>query len=424
MVSNLLNTFARVGMVAILARIYAREEFGVWVVITSTTAILATSDFGIGNALRNKLAALATRGESGNNEAREYFLSAFYFFLIAALVLSVGLLIFRRFIPFQLLFKTSDVALQRVGADILITVQIIFLVGIPLGIGPVMFFAYQESTWNAMFTLANGLIGTAMVCGLALMGKSIASTAIWYFLTGLLVTTVGTAGFLRRRRWNPLRVTVRLILPRVWSLISVSLRFAFLQVSTVFIVNMSTIAASATIGSGTAAEYNLVQKLFVVVITLFHSFLNPLWAGYNDASNRGDWAWCRRTFNKTIFITITLFSASVIVFTIWGNWFLKLFAGPAYISFPLLFVLVGVWSMNFTLWSVSSTFLFALGRINFMCILLALLAVVGISLQGSLGVRYGIIGIAIVPAVLFLIAAIAAIVQGYGILRAGMRVNA
>ena len=144
MVSNLLNTLARVGIIALLARIYARDEFGIWVAITSATAILATSDFGMGNALRNKLAALAVRGKTGNDEAREYFLSVFYFFLIAALVLSAGLLIVSRFIPLQMLFKTSDVALQRAGADILIAVQVIFLIGIPLGIGPTMFFAYQE----------------------------------------------------------------------------------------------------------------------------------------------------------------------------------------------------------------------------------------------------------------------------------------
>lgn len=415
-VSSLVNTIARVGMVALLTRIYAREEFGVWAAITSATAIMATSDFGIGNALRNKLAALAVQGETGDDEAREYFLSVFYFFLIAALLLSAGLLLVSQFIPFQMLFKTSDVVLQRAGADIFIAVQIIFFIGIPLGIGPTMFFAYQESVWGAVFSLLYGLIGAVMVCGLALTGQSIVTTAIWYFLVGLLVTMVGTAVFLHRRRWNPLRVTPRLILPRVWSLLSLSLRFGALQVTSAFIFNAATLVTSATIGVVNAAEYNLAQKLYTFVVGLYVSLYNPLWAGYADAVNRGEWLWCQRTLKRMVVLTALVFGGITLIFTFSGNWFLQLLAGKGYVGQPLLFFFLGIWAWSYCSFTSAMAFQSALGRINLMTSLTLLAAILFIPLSNCLGRLFGLNGIALTSALIFSFLALASTMEGFAII--------
>ena len=417
MASTLLTTLARVGMIALLARIYVRDEFGVWLAITSATAILATSDFGIGNALRNKLAALAARGKTCDDEAREYFLSVFYFFLVATLILSAGLLIVSRFIPLQVLFKTSDAVLQRAGADILIAVQVIFLIGIPLGIGPVMFFAYQETAWSAVSSLAYGLVGVVMVCGLALAGQSIGSTAIWYFLAGLLVNTASTAIFLHRRSWNPLRVTPRLILPRVWSLLSLSLRFAIVQISGAFIYNVATLVTCATISVAEAAEYNLVQKLYGFALGLYLSVYNPLWVGYADAVQRGDWNWCQKILRRTLALTAAVFTGMTIVFTFFGNFFLQVFAGKGYVSQPALFTLLGLWAIFYILWGCVMAFLTAVEDINIMMVLTLICAIIFMPISGILGQRFGVLGIAVSSVLVFAPLAVLGYVQSFWIVR-------
>lgn len=417
MASSLVNTLTRVGIVALLARLYAREEFGVWAAITSATAIIATSDFGIGNALRNKLAALAVQGDTGDDEAREYFLSVFYLFLIAAFLLSAGLMLISQFIPFQMLFKSSDMALQNAGADILIAVQIIFIIGIPLGIGSTMFFSYQESTWSAMISIAGGLVTMVMVCGLALAGQSIVVTAVWYFLAALLVNTVGTIIFLQRRRWNPLQVTMRLILPRVWSLLSLSLRFAVLQVTSAFIFNAATLVTSATISVDNAAEYNLAQKLYTFAVGLYVSLYSPLWAGYADAVNRGEWVWCQRTLTRTVALTALVFSGIVLILTFSGNWFLQLLAGKGYVGQPLLFFLLGIWAWSYCSFTSAMAFQSALGRINFMTSLTLLASILVIPVSNRLGQLFGLYGIALTSALIFTVLAVASTMEGYAIIR-------
>jgi O-antigen/teichoic acid export membrane protein len=417
MFSTLVNTMTRVGMVALLARIYAREEFGVWVAITSMTAVIATSDFGIGNALRNKLAALVTKGKIGNDEAREYFLSVFYFLLIAAFLFSIGLLIAGHFIPFQLLFKTSDVSLQHAGAYILIAVQIIFLFSIPLGLASVMFFAYQETLWSAAFSMAYGLFSMVIVCILALIKQSIVSTAIYYFLAGLVINVVGTAAFLVRRRWNPFQVTLRLILPRVWSLLSISMRFAAIQVAGAFIYNSATLVTSAIIGVADASEYNLVQKLYTLAIALYLSVYNPLWMGYAAAIHRDDWNWCKRTLEHTLILTTIVFGGIAIIFTFFGNFFLQILAGKGYVSQSMLFALLGLWALFYILWSCVMAFLTAAENVNIMVIFTVFIAIIFTPISGIIGQNLGIIGIAASSALAFTPLAIIGHIQAFWIIR-------
>jgi O-antigen/teichoic acid export membrane protein len=416
-VSNFVNTVFRLGMIALLARVYAREEFGVWVAITSMTAVLVTSDFGIGNALRNKLAWLAAKGEKGNDDAREYFLSVLYCFLLAAIVLSIGVVIGGRFVPLQMLFRTSNVVLRLAGAEILTVAQVIFLLGIPLGLGPVMFFAYQETNWSAAFGVAYGLSGAVVVFGLALIGQSIVSTAIGYFLAGLVVTTIGTVVFLIRRRWNPLRVTPRLILPRVWGLLSLGLRFAAIQVSGAFIYNAATLVTSATIGVGDAAEYNLVQKLYTFAIGLYLGLYNPLWSAYADAAHRDDWNWCERTLKRTLVLTAVIFGGFAVFVTMFGNSLLKVMAGGQYISQRLLFALLGLWALCHILWSCVMAFLTAVERINMMAILTVICAGLFVPIGGILGKRLGIVGIAVASVVVLAPLAILGHITAFRVVR-------
>ena len=53
-----LDAICRLIVVMILVRYYSKEAFGVWAAITSVAAIVVTGDFGIINALRNKISLL------------------------------------------------------------------------------------------------------------------------------------------------------------------------------------------------------------------------------------------------------------------------------------------------------------------------------------------------------------------------------
>lgn len=75
-----LDSLCRFGIVLVLVRYYTKEEFGIWAAITSLAAIILTGDFGITNALRNKISRLLVEEEDNSIESQKYFYSSFYFF--------------------------------------------------------------------------------------------------------------------------------------------------------------------------------------------------------------------------------------------------------------------------------------------------------------------------------------------------------
>lgn len=417
-ISSFVGTLTRVGLIAILARIYSKEQFGIWVTITSATAIMATSDFGIGNALRNKLSQLRVKGDpKSDDEAREYFLSVIYFFLFIALAISLFLIFFHDHIPYYKVFKTDNAALKQEGVNILLAVQVIFLLSIPLGIGSSMFFAYMEATWVATFNILNGIATLVAIGILASMGKSITVASVLFFLFSLIISIAGTLYFLHRRKWKFFQIRVKMILPRVWGLLALSFKFAILQFASVFMYNATTLVVTAKISLTDGAELNLVQKLYTFIIAIYLSLYNPLWAGYSDAIYRNDWDWSKKTLKRTILATTILFVTALFVFSFSGNFFLNLLAGKGYVSQSVLFILMGFWALFYCLYSMGVAFISATGKINLITALTASGAMFFVSIALFFSEKWGIVGISIWSALSFFLLGCAANYHAFFIIR-------
>jgi len=398
-VSTFINTLTRVGLISMLARIYTKDQFGVWVAITSATAVMGTSDFGIGNALRNKLAGLHAKND--NEEARNYFLSVIYFFIIFAIIISVVIFLFRDQIPYGSVFKTDNLVLKSQGTYILIAVSIIFLFSIPTGIGATMYFAYQEAKWVGLFSIIDGVSGLIVIGAFAFCGQSIVTTSIFFFVETLIVNSISTIYFMRRRKWTFKGFKIKFMFTRVWSLLALSFTFAVLQIAGTFIYNSVTLIATSHVSLADAAQLNLVQKLYTVGISIYLSFYNPLWAGYADAIHKKEWQWIKKTMVKTLQITSGLFISSIIIFTFFGNFFLKILAGNSYVSQKALFISMGSWALFYSLYSMGVAFLSALGKIKVITFFTGICALFFLYMASYLSGKWGILGISGLSAAIY-----------------------
>ena len=177
-----LDAICRLIVVMILVRYYSKEAFGVWAAITSVAAIVVTGDFGIINALRNKISLLLVEEKGESINSQKYFYSVFYFFLLLAVVLTILLLCLFPYIPLEVLFKTNNLELQAIGVQILIMVQIIFIFTIPLTIGNSLYFTFQESHFSALFTSLQAIFTVLIIYILSLCHVSIVFISMAYFV--------------------------------------------------------------------------------------------------------------------------------------------------------------------------------------------------------------------------------------------------
>lgn len=363
-----IDAVCRLLLVMILARIYSKDEFGIWATITSTAAIVATGDLGITNALRNKVSLLLVQDKGDSSNSQRYFYSAFYLFLSFAVLASLVLLACKSYIPFDLLFKTDNQKLQEAGVDILIGVQLIFLFTIPLTIGCALFFSYQESHYSAKVTALQAILTLIIIVILALLDSSIILISIVYFLISMVISFGGTLFFVYRHKWFNFCISKKDFYLCNKELLLTGIKFMTLQLSSSFLQNAGTIAASAMLGIRSAAEFNMVTKLYTFAVSVIQSIFNPLWGAYADAYYKGEFDWCKKAYIQSARLIVLLFGLFTLATMGLGNLGLAILAGPQYTSTTWMFTLLGMNTLLYMLFNSATLLPKSSGRINLLLI--------------------------------------------------------
>lgn len=401
LLSSLIGNLTRVGTVMILSRSYSKEEFGIWATVTSTAAVIAYGDFGIINALRNKLSQLIVQGEEVMIDAKKYFFSSLIFFMFLSLLLSLIILIISKFISFDMLFKTENQHLKEQGVLIILWVQFLFFLNIPLSMGVASFFSFHESKYSALFSTMQALISFIIVVIFTLFKFSIVAISIGYFVSSTLISGVGTLYFIKRRKWYSYNFIFKEFYCQIKELITTGIKFMGFQLSNSFLQNAGTILASSFLGLSIAAEFNMVQKIYAFFTGIYQSIFNPIWGGYAEAAARKDWKWCRETLSNSLLISIIVFTLTIITLYFFGNYFLLFFAGKGYVATPVLFLLVGLTSLFFILFSTSTIFQNATNRMNYLLIATITSCFIIFPLSKFFMTKFNINGLAISTAIIW-----------------------
>jgi O-antigen/teichoic acid export membrane protein len=414
--SSIIGNLTKLGLVMILSRYYSKEEFGIWATITATASVIAYGDFGIINALRNKLSKLIVLGDAGLKEAKKYFYSSFIFFSFLGLFIPLLIFVGSRFISFDVLFKTDNQILKDQGVLILLWIQFLFFLNIPLGMGVVSFFSFQESRYNAFFSAAQYIVTFIVVVLMAILKLSIVAISIAYFASGTIITSIGTFYFLKRRNWFSYTFKPKEFISQIKELLGTGIKFMGLQLSNSFLQNAGTILASSFLGLGIAAEFNMVQKLYAFLSGIYQSILNPIWGGYAEASAKNDWHWCKRTLNVTLVVSAIVFSVAIVVLYFFGNYFLLVIAGKGYITNQILFLLLGLTYLFIILFSTASVLQNATNKINVLLFSLLIASVLIFPLSKILMKQWDIIGIAVSTSIIWMALACLLTFQSYYII--------
>lgn len=363
-----LDAICRLIVVMILVRYYSKEAFGVWTAITSVAAIVVTGDFGIINALRNKISLLLVEEKGESINSQKYFYSVFYFFLLLAVVLTILLLCLFPYIPLEVLFKTNNLELQAIGVQILIMVQIIFIFTIPLTIGNSLYFTFQESHFSALFTSLQAIFTVLIIYILSLCHVSIVFISMAYFVVNTFFSFCGTLYFVLRHKWFRFKVHWKDLYKCNAELFKVGVKFMGLQLSSSFLQNAGTIIASAVLGVKIAADYSMYTKLYTLGVAIFQSVFNPLWGSYAAAIYRRDFGWCRKTYYYNVKVIVCVFVLFCVLLCFLGNFFLKIIASDEYSTSFVMYLLLGISTLFFMLFNSASIIPKACNRINILLI--------------------------------------------------------
>jgi O-antigen/teichoic acid export membrane protein len=120
------------------------------------------------------------------------------------------------------------------------------------------------------------------------------------------------------------------------------------------------------------------------------------WPAYGEASTRGDLEWIRRTFARTIRLSLLLAIPFAIILITSGRALIRLWAGPEVVPSTELLVGMSIWSVLLVLGSVVAALLNGLHVVKFQAVTALLMATANIALSiylvGKIGVLGAIVG--------------------------------
>jgi O-antigen/teichoic acid export membrane protein len=384
-----------VGLVlaGVLARYFSPAEFGMWAILMSLNGILINGfDFGFGNALRNKLAQLYGQRRSSSLEARVYFFSIFYWFVFIALVLTGIFFLAKSFIPWETLFSTSNGKLIEEGSFLIAAGGSILAFNIPFNLNASGFFGYQESHWNA---LSNGLAKLGLLI-LTLLFVFFAFSFLVINLLFFLITLGGSVIsfliFLKVRKWPWQWIYPKTTWAKVKELWKPSAQFAALQIFSTILLNADYFVVSKVLGLEMVGDYFLVKRIYLVLASFHFAFLLPIWSAYTESVETRDFEWMDRTLRRTVWYTLGIFSAGIIVMLTIGDWVIFLWTGKRIQSFSLFFWL-GIWGVIYGWNNCFSVFLNGTGHLKWQVFWVGIAALAFVPLALYWGARSGLLGV-------------------------------
>src|SRR5665647_1616450 len=80
--------------------------------------------------------------------------------------------------------------------------------------------------------------------------------------------------------------------------------FLVLQLAVSVAFASDNVVIARILGADAVAQYAVPDKLFSVIPTLLGMVLMPLWPAYGEAVSRGDGRWIRKTFKKSLLLSL------------------------------------------------------------------------------------------------------------------------
>lgn len=300
-------------------------ENGIWMTISSILVWIDSFDIGLGNGLRNKLAAQIAHDDWEG--ARVSVSSTLGMLIIIIVPVAIILL---TLVKVSNLYSVLNVDPRIVGnltEVVMMSIALICATFIFKFIGNVYMGLQLPAVNNALVTAGQTLV-LIFVFVMEKAGiHSLFLVALSYTLSPLIVYLIACP------------ITFLLLYPKLrpsihffsWNavkgLLTTGVKFFVLQIMGIVIFTSSNILISNIFGPEKVTPYQIAYRYFSLMMVFFTIVVTPYWSATTDAYERGDMDWIRRSMNKIhkvmIFVGIILFimvAVSRPVYRLWvGN---------------------------------------------------------------------------------------------------------
>ena len=271
--------------IPLLLNYLEKEEYGIWVTIFSLINIVFFVDAGIGNGLKTKLSEAISLKDF--KLARQYISTAYISIsVISIIILIIGSLIIFN-IDAQELFNTTILSNDNLIRILFVTLVLIITVFV-LNLYKSFYYASQEASKVELAMLFYQLIILiSIVVFLNYFPRNLLLVALTYGISNILIGIFFTIKFFRKNKHIAPSIS-DFSKDKIKTLMGLSLSFFVIQLCMIVIFTSDNLIITNLLGPKEVTTYDIVYKLFQVVITISVIAVDPFWALFTDAYQKQD----------------------------------------------------------------------------------------------------------------------------------------
>lgn len=373
-------------------------KYGIWLTLSSIIAWFGFFDIGFGNGLRNKLTEALANGET--TLARKYISTTYAILILIILIILVLFLIINPFLDWTKILNTqADMASEL--SKLAVMVFISFCIQFVLQLLTIVITSDQKPAKTAFINLLGNILTLIIIFILTKSTKgSLLYLGATLSFTPILVLLSASFWYYKReyKEYTPGLKYVDFSYAK--SLMALGIKFFIISICAVIIFQTNNIIIAQLLGPNEVTSYNIANRYFGIILTLFSILMTPFWSAFTEAHSKKDYTWIKKTINKlqviwlvTVLFTIIMLLVSNIIYSFWIG---KEVLIPFQVS-----LLVAVYVLLYNWQMIYLHFLNGLGKVQIQLFSLLFMAILNVPLAVILGRQLGILGIILSSIFLF-----------------------
>ncbi len=371
-----------------------KENYGLWLTLSSVITWFSLFDMGLGNGLRNKFAEARALGKDHDAQA---FVSTAYFTIGAislALVLVATLFSLNSFVSWSRVFNTSP----ELNHELSLLLTIVFgFFGLRL-VSKLIVSIFQADQHHS-------IQDKVQFCG-----QVLSLAAIW-----VLTRTEGHSLLIFGTIYAALPVLILLLLnfyafngrykayrpifsackkEYLHEITGLGMKFFIIQVAAMILFSTDNYIITQLFGPAEVVPYNIAFKYFSIVTTGYSILLTPYWSSFTEAYAKKDYAWIKGSVARIQKIWF-LVPVALFLMVVFSNWFYGLWVGES-VQVPIgLSIMMAVFVAMMTFNLVYVNFINGVGVIKLQLItsLISVFINIPLSIFFAKYLQFGIVGV-------------------------------
>ena len=188
-------------------------------------------------------------------------------------------------------------------------------------------------------------------------------------------------------------------------IMGIGVQFFVIYLCMIVVFQIINIVISRELGPDAVTEYNIANKYFGIASSVLIIILTPFWSAFTDAYNKNDFAWMRKV-KRSLEAIWLIELVIVILMVVVAPWFYRIWVGDSVNIATTLSIGMACFIITQSLGAVYMNLINGIGTIRIQLIVYVVFALISWPLMVYSCRYFGLVGILIVPSLVYLAQAV------------------